>query len=159
MIQKPKIQYIGQFYTHGSEARKLELEQEQQKRKAKTKLPLAKLEKIEVVYIDPVAVIGIAVALVMLITMVVGATQLKTDWESYNIMSGYVSRLKLENAKLTDRYRAGYDLDDIASKAQAMGLVAAEELATTTIQVTLPEPEHVTTWEEELVWFWNGLWA
>ena len=120
MIQKPKIQYIGQFYTHGSEARKLELEQEQQKRKAKTKLP---------------------------------------DWESYNIMSGYVSRLKLENAKLTDRYRAGYDLDDIASKAQAMGLVAAEELATTTIQVTLPEPEHVTTWEEELVWFWNGLWA
>ena len=26
MIQKPKIQYIGQFYTHGSEARKLELD-------------------------------------------------------------------------------------------------------------------------------------
>ncbi len=159
MIQKPKIQYIGQFYTHGSEARKLELEQEQKKKKAKTKLPLAKLEKIEMVYIDPVAVIGIAVAVIMLITMVVGATQLKTDWESYNVMSGYVSRLKLENAKLTDRYRAGYDLDDIASKAHAMGLVPREELATATITVTLPEPEPVTTWEDELIWFWNGLWA
>ena len=159
MIQKPKIQYIGQFYTHGSEARKLELEQEQQKKKAKTKLPLAKLEKIEVVYIDPVAVIGIAVAVIMLITMVIGATQLKTDWESYGVMSRYVSRLKLENARLTDRYRSGYDLDDIASKAQAMGLVPVEELATATITVTLPEPEPVTSWEDDLLWFWNGLWA
>ena len=158
MIQKPKIQYIGQFYTHGSEARKLELEQEQQKKKAKTKLPLAKLEKIEMVYIDPVAVIGIAVALVMLITMVVGAAQLKTDWESYGIMSNYVSRLKLENARLTQQYRSGYDLDDITSKAQAMGLVTADQLATATITVTLPEPEPTTTWDEEVVWFWNGLW-
>ena len=37
MVQKPKIQYVGQFYVHGSEARKLELQQE--KKKAKTSLP------------------------------------------------------------------------------------------------------------------------
>ena len=45
MNQKPKIQYIGQFYVHGSEARALELQE--QKKQAKTRLPLAKLEPIE----------------------------------------------------------------------------------------------------------------
>ena len=45
MVQKPKIQYIGQFYVHGSEAKKLELLE--QKKKARTKLPLARLQQIE----------------------------------------------------------------------------------------------------------------
>ena len=157
MIQKPKIQYIGQFYTHGSEARQLEQQQEQ-KKKSKTKLPIAQLERIEKVYIDPVALIGIAVALVMLVTMVIGATQLKTDWKSYEIMSDYLSRVKLKNAQLTQDYRSGYDLDEIASKAQALGLVPREDLTTTTITVTLPTPEPAYTWEDELRWFWNGLW-
>ena len=74
MVQKPKIQYIGQFYVHGSEARALE--QQEQKKKAKTKLPLARLERIEKIYVDPVALAGIAVAVVMLAVMVLGAVQL-----------------------------------------------------------------------------------
>ena len=45
MNQKPKIQYVGQFYVHGSEARALQLQQE--KRQAKTKLPLARIQRIE----------------------------------------------------------------------------------------------------------------
>ena len=45
MNQKPKIQYVGQFYVHGSEARQLQLQE--QKRQAKTKLPLARIQKIE----------------------------------------------------------------------------------------------------------------
>ena len=44
MSQKPKIQYVGQFYIHGSEARQLEL---QEKRKqARSKLPLERLRKL-----------------------------------------------------------------------------------------------------------------
>ena len=71
---------MGQFYVHGSEARKLQLEQE--KRQAKTKLPLAKIQAIEKIYVDPVALAGIAVAVLMLVTMVLGAIQLKRDWIS-----------------------------------------------------------------------------
>ena len=36
MNQKPKIQYIGQFYIHGSEARALELQE--QKKQAENNL-------------------------------------------------------------------------------------------------------------------------
>ena len=41
MSQKPKIQYVGQFYIHGSEARQLELQEK--KKRAKSKLPLERL--------------------------------------------------------------------------------------------------------------------
>ena len=44
MSQKPKIQYVGQFYIHGSEARQLELQEK--KKQAKSKLPLERLRKI-----------------------------------------------------------------------------------------------------------------
>ena len=62
MSQKPKIQYVGQFYIHGSEARQLELQEK--KKRAKSKLPLERLRKVEVVYLDPVAIFGIVTALV-----------------------------------------------------------------------------------------------
>ena len=156
MVQKPKIQYVGQFYVHGSEARALELEQ--QKKKAKTKLPLARLEKIEKIYVDPVALVGILVSVVMLITMAVGALQIRDDWEEYEKVSTYVSQLKKENAQLTSNYRASYDLEDIRVKATAMGMVPKGEVETVTVTVTLPEPVPVRTWADEVVWFWNGLW-
>ena len=74
MTEKPKIQYIGQFYVPGSEAQVLA--PKKKKKKAKTKLPIAKQEQVKAIYIDPVALIGITVAVVMLAVMVVGALQL-----------------------------------------------------------------------------------
>lgn len=156
MVQKPKIQYIGQFYVHGSEARALELEQ--QKKKTKTKLPLAQLEKIDKVYIDPVAVAGIAVAVIMLVTMVFGALQLRDDWRAYEEMAGYVSYLKSENARLTHEYRGSYDLEEIEMKALAMGMVPKAQLEVTQVRVTVPVAEPEMTLEDEILWFWNGLW-
>ena len=156
MVQKPKIQYVGQFYVHGSEARALELEQE--KKKAKTRLPLARLEKIEKIYVDPVALVGILVSVVMLVTMAVGALQIQDDWKEYERVSTYVSQLKKENAQLTSSYRASYDLEDIRMKATAMGMVPKSEVETMTVIVTLPEPEPVRTWADEGVWCRNGLW-
>ena len=57
MAQKPKIQYIGQFYVHGSEARALALEEE--RKQAKARRPLARLQQVELIYVDPVAVVSI----------------------------------------------------------------------------------------------------
>ena len=157
MNQKPKIQYVGQFYVHGSEARQLQLQE--QKRQAKTKLPLARIQKIEKIYVDPVALAGIVVAVVMLVTMVLGAIQIKRDWEQYEQVSAYVSELKKENARKNHAYRLSYDLKDIESKALAMGLVPKSELQTATVVVTVPEPEPEMTRLDEIRFFLEGLFA
>jgi len=157
MVQKPKIQYIGQFYVHGSEARALELEE--QKKQAKTKLPLAKLETIEKIYVDPVALAAIGVAVLMLVVMVIGAIQLQKDWVGYQQMADYVTTLRTENTQLTHTYQSGYDLEDIEMKALAMGLVPKSELKTMAVTITIPEAEPVMTWDQKMVRFWHELWA
>ena len=157
MSQKPKIQYVGQFYIHGSEARQLELQEK--KKRAKSKLPLERLRKVEVVYLDPVAIFGIVTALVLLVVMTVGVLQIRDDWQDYRTMSNYVSRLNSENAELQADYRSKYDLEDIRAKAEALGMVPRSELEVKTVYVTIPEPEPEMTWLEELQWFLNGLFA
>ena len=156
MSQKPKIQYVGQFYIHGSEARQLEL---QEKKKAKSKLPLERLRKMEVIYLDPVAIFGIVTALVMLTVMILGVLQIRDDWEEYRVMSNYVSRLNSENAQMQADYRSQYDLEDIRVKAQAMGMVPKSELEVRTVYVTLPQPEPERKMLEEIQWFLSGLFA
>ena len=156
MVQKPKIQYVGQFYVHGSEARQLELEQQ---RKAKTRLPLARLQKIQKLYVDPVAVIGITVAIFMLVVMTMGTLQLQEDWDAYQRMSGYVDGLRYETAQLEKTYREGYELKDIETKALALGLVPKEELQTVTIAISLPEKEPVPSKLDEIKWILEGLFA
>ena len=156
MAQKPKIQYVGQFYVHGSEARQLEL---LEKKQAKTKLPLARLQKIEKIYVDPVALIGIVTAVFMLAVMMVGGLQLRNDWAEYEQMSSYVSELKKDHADKLQDYRSGYDLEDMRSKALALGLVPMEEVQTMTITVSVPEPEPVPGKVDEIKWFLEGLFA
>ena len=157
MSQKPKIQYVGQFYIHGSEARQLELQEK--KKQAKSKLPLERLRKMEVIYLDPVAIFGIVTALVMLTVMVLGVLQIRDDWEDYRAMSNYVSRLNSENAELRADYRSRYDLEDIRVKAQALGMVPKSELEVRKVYVTIPQPEPEMTWLEEIQWFLSGLLA
>ena len=155
MNQKPKIQYVGQFYVHGSAARQIQ----EEKRQPKTKLPLAKIQAIEKIYVDPVALVGIAVAVVMLVTMVLGAVQLKKDWDHYEQVSAYVSELKRANAKKSHLYRSSYDIEDIRTKALSMGLVPKEKVQIISVAVTVPVPEAEPTRWEELKLFLEGLFA
>ena len=157
MSQKPKIQYVGQFYIHGSEARQLELEAK--RKQARSKLPLERLRSVREISLDPVAIGGILVSLVLLAVMIVGALQLKTDWANYRIMDSYVSRLSSQNAELVKEYRSQYDLEDIRSKAEALGMVPREDLETRSVYVTVPQPEPEPTWWENLQWFLEGLFA
>ena len=157
MSQKPKIQYVGQFYIHGSEARQLELQEK--KKQAKSKLPLERLRKVEVIYLDPVAIFGIVTALVLLAVMTVGVLQIRDDWKDYQTMSNYVSRLNSENAELKADYRSQYDLEDIRVKAEALGMVPKSQLEVRTVYVTIPQPEPERTWLEEIQWFLSGLFA
>ena len=120
-----------------------------------TRKPITSTE----ISLDPVAIGGILVSLMLLAVMIVGALQLKTDWANYRVMDSYVSRLSSQNAKLTEEYRSQYDLDDIRSKAQALGMVPREELQTRSVYVTVPQPEPEPTWWENLQWFLEGLFA
>ena len=57
MAAKPEIQYVGQFYIYGSEAKKLE--PKRQEKKKNTVLEQPKSEQTRVVSVDPVALIGL----------------------------------------------------------------------------------------------------
>lgn len=154
MTQKPKIQYIGQFYVHGSEARAL---QRQQQKKAKTKLPQVRHQQIQRIYVDPVALTGIVAAVCLLVAMTLGALRIQDDWAEYAVMKDHVYELKQQNLVLNHQYRGTYDMEEVRSKATAMGMIPKEEAQTRTIQVTVPTPEPERTWLDDVKWFIDGL--
>jgi len=158
MIQKPKIQYIGQFYVHGSEARAIEQQDNRPKFPALRK-PLEKLEKIEKVYVDPVALIAIGVAVFMLAAMLLGIGQLQDDWAEYQEMSDRVHTLRERNHTKTEELRKLYTLSDIRVKASAMGMIPRADAEHMTVTVTRPEPEPEMTWMDHVQWFLKGLFA
>ena len=156
MAKKPEIQYVGQFYVYGSEAQVVA-----PKKKPQFQLPKPRLElqKIEKVYVDPVALVGLLVAAVMLVCMVVGACQISSCWQEYEAMSHHLSELQRENARLEHNLHISYDLEEVEAKALSMGLVPVEEIPSMSVRVTVPAPEAEESAWDELVWFVKGLFA
>ena len=159
MAQKHDIQYVGQFYVHGSEAK--ELARQEQQNKAKNMLPLERLRNIQVVFLDPVALFGLAVAVFMAVTMVLGAINIGNAWKEYEGMQKYLTGLKAKNAQLSVDYARGYDLEAVESAAIALGMVPKSDLTTIPVRVTVPVvEEEPTAWEEfvdYIEWFADGL--
>ncbi len=161
MAQKHDIQYVGQFYVHGSEAK--ELARQEQQKKVKSMLPLERLRNVQVVYLDPVAIFGLAVAVFMAVTMVLGALNIRNAWTDYERMQDYLTWTKSENARLSVKYARGYDLETVESAAVTLGLVPKSEVKAIPVRVTLPVvEEEPTAWEEfvdYIDWFVDGLFA
>ena len=155
MEQKPVIQYVGQFYVYGSEVQAGKKEERKEKRSILPSLPKPKREHC--VYVDPVAVGGIAVAVMMLVVLVIGALQLRTAMEEYNEQMEILTAVKRENATLEHRYRTGLDLEDIQQRAEKMGMVPTAELEHKTVRVTVPLREKEPTAWENFIWFMKGL--
>ena len=159
MAQKHDIQYVGQFYVHGSEARALAEKQQQNKKM----LPMERLCNVQVIYLDPVALFGLAVAVFMAMTMVLGAMHIQDAWNEYETMQKYLTGLKETNAELSLQYSDGYDLAEIETAAIALGMIPAGEATTIPVRVTVPViPEEPTAWEEfkdYTQWFIDGLFA
>lgn len=154
MIQKPEIQYIGQFYVPGSEAPELA-----GKSKPKAKLPKPHREKVKRICVDPVALVGCAVAAVMLVLLVIGAVRLEKSWEEYNKMSETLSEIRRENAQVTHEYRTSLDLDRIRTSAEGMGMIPVEDAQTAKVYVSLPQKEPEPTFWDDIMWFLKGLFA
>ena len=141
MVRKPDIQYVGQFYIYGSEARKVQ----QQERREKIKN------------------CSLVMAAVLLVTMVMGAVNIGNAWKDYDRMQCYVAELEQTHVELARDYRLGYDLAEIEASALAMGMIPREQANTIPLQVTVPvPPEEPSAWEEfrdYVRWFIDGLFA
>ena len=153
MNQKPEIQYIGQFYVYGSEAREAALKA----KKAKVQLPKPKLNKIQKIYIDPVAMLGILAAVVVLVVMVAGSIQLKSTWDQYNLMNKYLTQTRQKSAMVEHAYRTSFDPEQVRSAAAAMGMIPVEEAEVRHIRITMPQPKAKPTACDNLKWFLRGL--
>ena len=157
MAQKPEIQYVGQFYVHGSEARVIELKP--RRRVIRTILPKFAPDKSIRIGVDPVALCGIVVAAVMLILMLVGTVQYVNARNEYQAMSNQVIELQNENVMLRQQYRSSYDLDQVAHMANSLGMIPVEEAQVMYINPVVPVREPEPTVWENIRWFMDGLFA
>lgn len=161
MALKPEIQYIGQFYVHGSEAKAVEVKQDQEKKKQKSEyeLPLHRFEKVQKISVDPLAICSIVLAAVLMVCMVAGTLQIQSAWEELDAANRYVYNLEAIHRQRVLEYRTSYDLEEVRAAAENMGLIPVAEAKTMELTVTIPEPEVKPTLWEDIVWFMEGLFA
>lgn len=157
MAAKPEIQYVGQFYVYGSEARKLEPKRQEHKKNTFREQP--KMEQTRVISVDPIALIGLVVAAAMLICLAVCAMQIGDTWQEYEAVSDYMAQLTMKNSSLKHEYANSYDLAEVEATAIALGMIPATEAQTIILPVHIPAAESEPTFWEELVWFAQGLFA
>ena len=154
MARQVDIQYI-RFYTDGSAARQIAVNPPRRK----SKLPKVRRQKKKVVYVDPLAMAGIVVSLVMLILMTVGTVQLLVAHDQQETMEQYVQQLQEQNVSLSATYEASYELETVEKAALALGMIPTEQAQSMTIVLPLPEiVEEVTLWNRVTAFF-EGMFA
>jgi len=155
MAYKPEIQYIEQFFIPGSEAPQL-----QPKWGEKTQArPRLRQEKKIRILVDPVALAGILVAVVMLALMAVGVYQFNAATQEHEQMQAYLLELQDTNITREYEYYTKVDLDKIEEQARALGMIPLEEARSITVHVEVPQPQPEPTWWENVLWFLEGLFA
>lgn len=156
MALQPDIQYV-QFYMDGSAARKIEPKRET----GKTVRPMPRRKaRRRVVAVDPVALVGTVVAVIMLVAMAFGVAEYRETLLRAEQMSTYVEQLQNENAALNQVYRDSYDLEDVYEVATAIGMVPVENLEDIPISVEVPQKTETdrNVWES-ITTFLAGLFA
>ncbi len=135
MTRYPNVQYVH-FYTDGSAARKLE--PVIPFKKNTVRIPAQKKSKRKVIYLDPVAIFSMAVALCLLVVMALGVGRFYDAKAENDTMAAYVHYLQQENQRLTQEYVQSYDLNEVKQTAKALGMVPAQELGSVAIDVSIP---------------------
>lgn len=153
MAQNMRVQYV-QFYTGGSAARKLDIPTP----KAAPK-PRTKKQKRILVHIDPIAILGIMVAAVMLILMAVGFSKLEDTRQEAQQMESYVSSLRRENAALQEQYITGFDPEQVERTALGLGMIPQEQAEHVSIPVSVMKEESQPNAWDSIITFLTGLFA
>jgi cell division protein FtsL len=153
MARKEEIRYI-QFYTDGSAAKQIT---PRWPIAAPKKKPAQK--KKQIVYVDPLALGGIVVAVVMLALMIVGVCKLNAVQQEAAQMQTYVETLEAKNVTLKQRYSEECDLETIEQTALALGMIPVEEAQQIQITVQLPHQETEPSFWDNIGVFLTGLFA
>ena len=158
MALQPDIQYVPFCYVDGSAARKIQ--HEPVKKAVVAPAPKRRRAKRKVVAVDPVAIGGIVIAVVMLVMMLSGFVKYTVIQEQNRLMQDHLTALQLENTKLQQDYESNIDLDYIQDMADAMGMVPAQDAQQVQISVQLPQEEvtEMTLWQS-IATFLAGLFA
>ena len=153
MARKEEIRYI-QFYTDGSAAKQITPRWPAATPKKK---PVQK--KKQIVYVDPLALGGIVVAVVMLVLMIVGVCKLNAVQQETVQMQGYVERLTVENSTLKQQYSQECNLEQVEQTALALGMIPVEQAQQIQITVQLPHQETEPSFWDNIGVFLTGLFA
>lgn len=155
MAQKTEIQYVGQFYVFGSEAP----QPKAQPQKSKVKRPELHLKRLQKVYVDPVALCGVLIAVVMLSFLIAGAYHLRDTRTAYDQMKAQLVDLKRDNLKRNHEYRTSYNLEEIRAQAEKLGMVDAEEAERFTVFFSVPKEEKKNSAWDDFVWLISGMFS
>ena len=114
----------------------------------------------KVIAVDPVAICGIVLSVVMLFAMVIGLAEYRHSLQQTRQMSAHVRQLQQENFQLQQNYQAGYDLEEIERIALEAGMVPAENVERVRISMQTPEVEdtRMSFWDT-LTTFLVGIFA
>lgn len=156
MAQRVDVQYV-KFYTDGNAAKRIAPAVSV----STGTLPKMKKRKYRVLYLDPVAILGIAVAAVMLVTMTVGVLRLRQVQRQTTRMEQYVELLSQENTLLQQTYTESCDMEAVEKTALALGMIPAENAKQ--VSVLLPSSQSdleapVSLWNRIGI-FLSGLFA
>ena len=154
MARYPSVQYVS-LYTDGSAARKLDVNPPVRKAQQRTR---AKKQNKIVVCVDPVAILGVITAVVMLVVMAVSFFQLRAAQQEAAVMASYVQELRAENKALHAEFEAGYNEEQVRQTAQALGMVPESQVRHVTLQVEDPSAIPMGTWDRFCA-FLTGLFA
>ena len=144
MARKPEIQYV-RFYTDGSAARQMQVETPH---KQKAAYPRTKKQQGYVIYVDPLAVTGILLAVVMLVSMLVSGIQLAIAKQQLSDAMAHVTTLQQSNEQLRMTYEEGYDLEEVERSALALGMIPVSQVQTISVEIEEdPIQEEVTAWD------------
>lgn len=130
MAQDINVQYVS-FYSAGSSALKVS---PVVPLKTLT-LPQKKKVKRVVIYMEPLALAAVVLALMMTVLLFVGFSQLTAARSNEEAMAAYVSMLQAENTALKAEYEQGLDLETIEENALALGMIPAEQAQQVHIQL------------------------
>ena len=158
MAIQPDIMYVS-YYTAGSAAYDMNRKVEKPKAAAVHKRR-RHAKKQRVIAVDPVAVVGILVAVCMFFALISGVQQYQDTLEQNQRMQSYMEQLQHENAALQHTYENSYDADSIYEMATAIGMVPQSQVQHVQIRVEIPQTEEaqLSFWENVSL-FLTGLFA
>ena len=158
MAMQPDIQYVPFCYVDGNAARKVQRQPE--KKATQATAPKQRRAKRKVIAVDPVAISGIVIAVVMRVMLLAGYAEYTAVQEQKLQMQDYLTSLQLENAQLQQTFDSNVDMEYVEEVAGALGMVPAADANQIQIEVQLPTQEttQLTLWES-ITTFLAGLFA